>query len=251
MDLWACPESCCHTQGPPPATRLHQGINTLFSLSRYTLVLTFKPTSNMWGDIMWHSLESTPNHNPSRKLCFHHPVHVPVIRDNPDLHFEVACNGPVVITWIGKEHVFYSGASPISLVEHFVTFRHDRRLLSLLGFVHNWQTSRWSATKKENRFSFDGNRIMSSFQGDNFIVPPCNKTPDMKLGWSVDDVMPGGDGPENLRILKKSQSRIEIRPWRHRVAFLPLKDVVGFFGSLPTVILNIIRCAARWGGLVS
>ena len=42
----------------------------------------------------------------------------------------------------------YSGASPISLVEHCVTFRPDRRLLSLLGFVHNWPTSRWSATKK-------------------------------------------------------------------------------------------------------
>ena len=25
------------------------------------------------------------------------------------------------------------------------------------------------------------------------------------MGWSVDDVMPGRDGPENLRILKKSQ----------------------------------------------
>ena len=36
-----------------------------------------------------------------------------------------------------------------------------RRLLSVLGFVHNWPTSRWSAAKKENRFSF------------NFIVPPC------------------------------------------------------------------------------
>ena len=29
-----------------------------------------------------------------------------------------------------------------------------------------------------------------------------NKPPDSKWGWSVDDVMPGGDGPENLRILK-------------------------------------------------
>ena len=54
----------------------------------------------------------------------------------------------VVITWIGREHELYSGASPIWLVEHCVTFRHDRRLLSLLGFVLNWQTSRWSATKK-------------------------------------------------------------------------------------------------------
>ncbi len=66
----------------------------------------------------------------------------------------------------------YSGASPISLVEHCVTFRHDRRLLLLLGFAHNWQTSRWSETKKtnkqkNNRFSLNGNGIMS-FLGRQF-----------------------------------------------------------------------------------
>ena len=33
---------------------------TLFSASRYTLVLTFKPTSKMWGGMMWPSLETTP-----------------------------------------------------------------------------------------------------------------------------------------------------------------------------------------------
>ena len=82
-----------------------------------------------------------------------------------DLHFEGAGNGPVVITWIGREHELYSGASPILLIEHCITFRHDRRLLSLLGFVHNWPTSRWSATKKENWFSLNGNGIMSSFLG--------------------------------------------------------------------------------------
>ena len=52
-----------------------------------------------------------------------------------------AGNGPVVITWIARGHELYSGASLISLIEHCVTFRHDRRLLSLLGFVHNWPTS--------------------------------------------------------------------------------------------------------------
>ena len=62
-----------------------------------------------------------------------------------------------VITWIGREHELYSGASPFLLVEHCITFRHDRRLLLLLGFVHNWPTSRWSATKKENWFSLNGN----------------------------------------------------------------------------------------------
>ena len=49
-----------HTQGLPPATWLHQGVTTLFSTSRYTLMLTFKPTSKMWGGMMWPSLETTP-----------------------------------------------------------------------------------------------------------------------------------------------------------------------------------------------
>ena len=109
-------------------------------------------------DVRWHGVALTWNHtkdhNRSWKLCFHHPEHVPVIRDNPDLHFEGACNGPVVITWIGRGYELYSGASPISLVEHCVTFRHDRRLLSLLGFVHNWPTSRWSAKKKKKKTGF-------------------------------------------------------------------------------------------------
>ena len=55
--------------------------------------------------------------------------------------------------------------------------------------------------------------------------------------------------------------------WKESVGFWPLKDVVGFwplkeelgfrplrhavefFGSLPTVILNITRCTAQWGGV--
>ena len=119
--------------------------------------------------VRWHDVALTWNHtkdhNRCQKLYFHHPGHVPVIRGNQDLHFEDAGNGPVVITWIGRVHELYSGASLISLVKHCVTFRHDRRLLSLLGFVHNWQTSWWSTTKKENRFSLNGNGIMSSFLG--------------------------------------------------------------------------------------
>ena len=123
-------------------------------------------------DVRWHDVALTWNHtrdhNRSRKLYFHHPGHIPVICGNSDLHFKDAGNGPVVITWIGREHELYSGASPISLVEHCVTFRHDRRLLSLLGFAHNWPTSRWSATKKENQFSLNGNGIMLYFLGRQF-----------------------------------------------------------------------------------
>ena len=101
----------------------------------------------------------------------------------PDLHFEGAGNGPVVITWIGREHELYSGASLISLVEHCVTFRHYRRFLSLFGFVHNWPTSRWSATKKENRFLLNGNGIMSSFLGRQFYCSTLTKAPGHKLHY--------------------------------------------------------------------
>ena len=123
-------------------------------------------------DVRWYDMAVTWNHtkdhNHSRKLCFHHPGHVLVIRSNLNLYFQGAGNGPVIITWIGRAHELYSGASPISLIDHCVTFRHDRRLLSLLGFVHNWPTSRWSATKKENRFSLNENGIVSSFLGRQF-----------------------------------------------------------------------------------
>ena len=97
---------------------------------------------------MWPSLETTPK----TITVDGNFVFITLGRLNsPDLHFEGAGNGPVVITWIGRVHELYSGASPISLVEHCVTFRHDRRLLSLLGFIHNWATSRWSATKKKEK----------------------------------------------------------------------------------------------------
>ena len=148
LDLWGGAKSCCYTQGLTPATWLHQGITTLQHI-QVNFDVDFQAD---FEDMRWHDVALTWNHtkdhNCSRKICFHPPGHVPVFRDNPDLHFEGAGNGPVVITWIGREHELYSGASPISLVEHCVTFRHDRRLLSLLVFVHNWPTSRWSATKK-------------------------------------------------------------------------------------------------------
>ena len=155
--------------GLPLATWLRQGITKLFSTSRYTLVLTFKPISKMWGGMMWPSLETTPKTITVAvwrvvrcvELC-------PQALNRPDLHFEDTGNDPFVITWIGREHELCSGASPISLVEHCVTFRHDRRLLLLLGFVHNWRTSRWSSTKKENRFLLNGNGIMFSFLGWQF-----------------------------------------------------------------------------------
>ena len=86
-----------------------------------------------------------------------------------------------------------------------------------------------------------------------------NKPLVRKWGWSVDDIMTIRDGPENLRILKKSQLRVEIGPWRQtlefsaigakRIEFSTVEDVVGIFGSLPTEILNTTRCTARWDGV--
>ena len=49
-----------------------------------------------------------------------------------------------------------------------VTFRYDRRLLFLLEFLHNWPTRNGLQQKKENRFSLNGNGIMSSFLGRQF-----------------------------------------------------------------------------------
>ena len=97
---------------------------------------------------MWPSLETTPK---TITVAVDFVFITLGTLNRLDLHFEGAGNGPVVITWIGREHDLYSGASPISLVEHYVTFRQDRRLLSLLGFVHSWPTNRWSSTKKKKR----------------------------------------------------------------------------------------------------
>ena len=80
-------------------------------------------------DVRWHDVALTWNHTKDHNRS----------RDNPDFHFERPGNGAVVLTWVGREHELYSGASPISLVDHCVTFRHDRRLLLLLGFVLNGQ----------------------------------------------------------------------------------------------------------------
>ena len=90
-----------------------------------------------------------------------------------------------------------------------------------------------------------------------------NKPPDRKWGWSVDDVMPRIDGPENLRILKRCsclwtmqadkgienwvlchsfeswdwtiEDELEFLPLRHRVEswIWVDKDVVEFCRSLP------------------
>ena len=125
----------------------------------------------MWGGMMWPSLETSPK---TITLAGNFVFITLGMLNRPGLHFEGADNGPVNINWIGREHEFYCGASPISLVEHCVTFRHDRRLLLLLGFVNNWPNIRWCSTKKENWFSLKRkwNHVVFS-RTTNFIVPPC------------------------------------------------------------------------------
>ena len=49
--------------------------------------------------------------------------------------------------------------------------------------------------------------------------------------------MPGKDGPENLRILKRHQFRLDY--WGTELGL----------GSLLTEILDITKCASRWGGV--
>ena len=119
-------------------------------------------------DVRWHDVDitwkHTKDHNNTKKLCFRHPGHV----EPYGFAFWGCWQKCCCHNLDDREHELYSGASPISLVEHCVTFRHYRRLLSLLGFVHYWPTSRWSATNKENRFSLKGNGIMSSFLGRQF-----------------------------------------------------------------------------------
>ena len=120
---------------------------------------------------MWPSLETTPKTITVAGNCFHHPGHVPVIHIHIHIaiHFEGAGCGPVVITWIGRVHESYCCASPILLIEHCVTFRHDRRLLS----YRSWDLDTTGQLvdclqqKKENRFSLNRNGIMS-FLGQQF-----------------------------------------------------------------------------------
>ena len=88
------------SQGLSPATWLHQRITTLFSTSRYTLVLTFKLTSKMWGGMMWPSLETTPK---TLTIARNFVFNILGMLNHLDLHFEGAGNGPVVITWIGRD----------------------------------------------------------------------------------------------------------------------------------------------------
>ena len=101
-------------------------------------------------DVRWPSLETTPK-----------TITVAVLRvvrcielchqalNRPDLHFEDAGNGPVVITWIGRDmsctaaHLRSRSLNIVSLSDMIESSFHS---------WHLFTTSRWSAAKKENRF---------------------------------------------------------------------------------------------------
>ena len=119
-------------------------------------------------DVRWHDVALTWNHIKTITLAGNF---VFITLGTSLLFVAIQCChdlDPVIITWIGREYELYNGTSPISLIEHCVSFRYHRRLLLFLGFEHNWPTSRWSATKKEKRFSLNRNGIMSSFLGRQF-----------------------------------------------------------------------------------
>ena len=73
---------------------------------------------------MWPSLEATPK---TITVAGNFVFITLGTLNRPDLHFEGAGSGPVVITWIGRERALYSGASPISLVEHCVTLSATKK----------------------------------------------------------------------------------------------------------------------------
>ena len=131
--LWTCESApspattsrVCHR--PPNCTRSPYSSGTLWCWLSSRLRRC---------EVAWCGPHLKPHQRPLPlpETLFSSPWPRPCYSEQSRLDFEDAGNGPVVITWIGREHELYSGASPILLVEHCVTFRHDRRLLSLLGW---------------------------------------------------------------------------------------------------------------------
>ena len=123
-------------------------------------------------DVRWYDVALTWNHtkdhNRNRKFCFHYPGLVSVIGGNPDLHFEGAGNGSVVITWIDREHGLYSGVSRtlniVSLSDMIEGCYPSWDLYTTGQLVDGLQQK----TKQKKWFWLNGNGIVSSFLGWQF-----------------------------------------------------------------------------------
>ena len=80
------------------------------------------------------------------------------------------------------------GPMEVLLCEHVNDLCHSLfHLLSLLGFVHNWPTSRWSATNKENRFSLSRNGIMTILCDDwpTSMISSSNEQQQQQLEYTL------------------------------------------------------------------
>ena len=128
-------------------------------------------------DVRWHDVAPTWNHtkdhNRSRKLCFHHPGHDPVIRGNPDLHFEGAGNGRVMITRISREHELYSGASPIYIYIYIYIYMTDGQKMNSVS-LFNVLISVWISIVYHHQkimLTAQISPILSPLQSQSSIAP--------------------------------------------------------------------------------
>ena len=116
-------------------------------------------------DVRWHDVALTWNHtkdhNRSRTLCFHHPV----IRGNPALHFEGAGNGSVESMSCIAAHLWSRALNIVSLSDMIEGSYRSWDLYTTGQLVDDLQEKK---KKKENRFSLNGNGIISSFLGRQF-----------------------------------------------------------------------------------
>ena len=95
---------------------------------------------------------------------------------------------------------------------------------------------------------------LSSRAKDMTITLCHNKPPDRKWGWSVVDIMPGRDGPKNLRILKKSHLRLDhggrqlsFCHWSIEMSSLPLRWRLSFQVSTDRDLKHNKMCHSWWG----
>ena len=117
-------------------------------------------------DVRWHDVALTWNHtkdhNRTRRLCFNHPGHIPVIRGNPAIAL-------AVITWMAEcmnctaMYLWSRSLNVMSLSDMIEGSYRSWDLYTTGQRVDGLQQKK-KKKKKENRFSLNGNGIMSSFR---------------------------------------------------------------------------------------